>query len=152
MIFVATGTTGFDALVEAMDDLAPTLAESVVVQIGHGRYIPRHVDHFRFAPSLKPYYEQASLVVAHGGMAICVEVLGYGKPLVAVDNPDRFDKHQQDILNVLAAQNYLIWCKDLGKLPETLRRAKETEFERYVAPDCEIHTVIREFLKDLGRP
>jgi UDP-N-acetylglucosamine transferase subunit ALG13 len=119
------------------------------MQIGQGRYVPRQAEYFRFEPSLKPYYEQASLVVAHGGMGTCMEVLGCGKPLVAVDNPDRFDQHQEDLLTVLAAQNYLIWCKDLSELPKALRRARETEFKRYVVPDCEIHTVIREFLENL---
>jgi len=148
MIFVATGTTGFDALVEEMDHLAPSLAEPVIMQIGNGRYIPQQTEYFRFAPSLKPYYEQASLVVAHGGMGICLEVLGYGKPLIALSNPDRYDQHQQDILNVLAAQNHLIWCHELSELPEALKRATGKRFERYVTPECEIHTVITEFLQN----
>jgi len=150
MIFVATGTTGFDALVEEMDRLAPSLAEAVVMQIGNGQYTPQQTEYFRFAPSLKPYYEQASLVVAHGGMGICLEVLNCGKPLIALSNPDRYDQHQQDILNVLATQNYLIWCHKLSELPETLKRATQEKFKRYVTPDCKIHTVITEFLQNQG--
>jgi beta-1,4-N-acetylglucosaminyltransferase len=150
MIFVATGTTGFDVLVERMDRLALTLAEEVVMQIGSGRYIPRQAEYFRFAPSLEPYYERASLVVSHGGAATCLEVLGHGKPLIALSNPDRYDQHQQDVLGVLAGENYLIWCKDLNALPEVLRRAREWEFKRYVVPKCEIHTVVKEFLQNQG--
>jgi len=149
MIFVATGTTGFDALAERMDRLAPSLDEPVVIQLGNGCYIPRRTEYFRFAPSLKPYYEQASLVMAHGGMGICLEVLDCGRPLIALDNPDRFDQHQQDMLRVLAAQNYLIWCQDVNDLPEALERARQHKFRRYVASACEIHGVIRAFLQGL---
>lgn len=149
MIFVATGTTGFDALAERMDRLASSLDETVVIQLGNGCYVPRRAEYFRFAPSLQPYYERASLVMAHGGMGICLEVLDCGKPLIALDNPDRFDQHQQDMLRVLAAQNYLIWCQDLNDLPEALERARQHEFRRYTASECEIHRVIREFLQGL---
>jgi beta-1,4-N-acetylglucosaminyltransferase len=148
MIFVATGTTGFDALAERMDQIAPTLDEPVIIQLGDGRYVPRQAEYFRFAPSLKPYYGEASLVIAHGGMGICLEVLDCGKPLIALDNPDRFDQHQQDVLRVLAAQNYLVWCQDLNELPEALERARHREFKRYVPPQCEVHIVIAGFLQD----
>ena len=37
MLFVTTGTTGFDAMVKLMDHLPPSLSEPVVLQIGNGR-------------------------------------------------------------------------------------------------------------------
>ena len=147
MIFVATGTTGFDVLVKRMDDLAPTLAESVIMQIGSGQYVPQQAEYFRFAPSLKPYYQQASLVVAHGGMAICLEVLTHGKPLIALSNSDRYDQHQQDILSALASDDFLIWCRHLDDLATELQNAQTKQFNRYVAPSCTIHTVIIQFLQ-----
>lgn len=124
MVFVATGTTGFDALVEEIDHLAPTLAEAVIMQIGNGQYIPRQTEYFRFAPSLEPYCEQASLVVAHGGLGTCMEVLEYGKPLIGLSNPDRYDRHQQDLLSVLAAENHLIWRRELSGLAEAIQQAR----------------------------
>jgi len=150
MIFVATGTTGFDALVERMDQLVSTLGESVVMQIGNGQYIPQHAEYFRFAPSLTLYYEQASLVVAHGGVGITLEVLDCGKPLVSLSNPDRYDQHQQDVLSTLAAQNYLIWCRELSELTEAIQQAKQSTFERYVRPRCTIHDQIKDFLDNLA--
>ena len=146
MIFVAAGTTGFDALVKKMDELAPALHEPVTMQIGSGTFIPQRAEYFRFAVSLQPYYERASLVVAHGGMGTCLEVLRCNKPLIALANPDRYDQHQQDIISVLAEQNYLIWCKELNELAEALRRAQQQEFARYVAPECQIHIVIQKYL------
>ena len=150
MILVATGTTGFDALVERMDQLASTLDEAIVMQIGNGEYIPQHADYFRFAPSLTPYYEQASLVVAHGGVGITLEVLDCGKPLVSLSNPDRYDQHQQDVLSALAAQDYLTWCRELSELAGAIQHAKQTTARRYVKPKCTIHAQIKDFLDDLA--
>ena len=146
MIFVAVGTTDFDALVQAMDRLCPTLAEEVVIQIGHGCYEPQHARFFRFAPSLRPHYESSSLVVAHGGLGITMEVLEQGKPLVSVSNPDRYDRHQDDLLETLEAEGCLLWCRELSQLPETIEQARKTTFKRYVKPECRIAEIIGDFL------
>jgi len=149
MIFVATGTTGFDALATEIDRLAPTLCEDIVVQIGNGQYIPQQAEYFRFKPSLEPYYKQASLVIAHGGLGICMEVLEHGKPLIGLSNPDRYDQHQQDLLSTLATQNYLVWCHELSGLAEAIRQARQTTFRQYTKPECVIHLQIKSFLDDL---
>ena len=56
MIFGTVGSTEFDDLVERIDALAPALDEPVTCQIGLGRYVPRHCEHFRFAPSLDDFF------------------------------------------------------------------------------------------------
>jgi UDP-N-acetylglucosamine transferase subunit ALG13 len=145
-VFVAVGTTEFDALVEAIDRLAPTLGAEVTVQIGHGRYEPRNCRYFRLAPSLEPYYEWADVVVAHGGFGITMEVLRKGKKLISLSNPDRYDEHQSDLLGTLEAEGYLAWCRDLAQLPALLSRIQEMQFKPYVPPECHIHTVIADFL------
>ena len=149
MIFVAVGTTDFDALTMKMDEIAPTLPEKVVMQIGNGGYIPENCQYFRFAPSLEPYYAQANVVVAHGGLGITTEALERGKKLISVQNTTCHGGHQEDLLSAWAQEGYLIWCQDLNELPEALERAQKHTFRRYVAPDCEIHTVVKKFLKDL---
>ena len=150
MIFVTVGTTEFDELVRAMDDLAPQLAEEVVVQIGKGIYEPRHVaGYFRFEPSLDGYYERASVVVAHGGLGTAMEVLHRGGKLVGVPNPDRYDRHQEDLLSYLAEKGHLLWCPDLSELASTLDRVRETEFVPYEPPECHIPEVVASFLHRL---
>jgi len=147
MIFVAVGTTDFDALIMKMDEIASVLSEEVVMQTGNGRYIPRNCQYFRFAPSLEPYYDSSTIVVSHGGLGIVTEALERGKRLIAVENITCHGGHQGELLSILAEQGYLIWCRDLNDLPEELERAHHHEFKRYVAPGCEIHVVVREFLK-----
>jgi len=147
MIFVAVGTTDFDALIKKMDEIAPTLPEEVVMQIGNGQYVPGNCQYFRFAPSLEPYYEDATIVVSHGGLGITTEALGKGKRLVGVENSTCHGAHQQELLSTLSEEGYLLWCQDLDDLPGALERARHHEFKRYVVPKCEIHTVVREFLQ-----
>lgn len=149
MIFCTVGTTDFDPLVQAMDALAPTLDEPVVFQIGQGSYEPKHGRWFRFAPSLEPYLEEARVVVAHGGFGTTIEALQMGKPLVSVPNPDRYDRHQEEILRRFAAEGYLIACFDLTDLAASIARARDTQLRPYQPPKTTLHLEIRAFLDGL---
>jgi beta-1,4-N-acetylglucosaminyltransferase len=146
MIFVTVGSTDFDPLIKKMDELAPELGSEVVMQIGLGQYIPKTGRHFRFAPSLDPYLAQAELIVGHGGLGTIVEALEQGRKLVCVVNPTTYDRHQEHLLRLFAAQNHLIWCQKLDDLAQAIRRARETQLTPYHLPQCHIHEVIAEFL------
>jgi len=146
MIFVTVGTSDFDPLVKKMDELAPTLAEPVVAQIGTGEYVPRNCEYFRFAPSLEPYYDRADVVVAHGGLGTTMEVLKKGKKLISVENTTCIDSHQTDILEGFSAEGHLIWCRDLDELPSLLARLPAIHLKPYVSPPCEIAEIIRDFV------
>lgn len=145
-VFVTVGSTDFDALIQAVDALALSIPVQGVMQIGHGQYTPVNMPYFRFAPSLAPYYEQASLVIAHGGLATTIEVLRRGLPLVSVSNPDRYDNHQQDLLAAMAEEGYLVWCRRLDELKQAIETAQTRPLRCYQSPECEIHLVINEFL------
>jgi beta-1,4-N-acetylglucosaminyltransferase len=150
MIFVAVGTNDFDALIEKMDEMAPTLPEEVVMQIGNGQYVPRNCRYFRFAPSLESHYDGATIVVSHGGLGITTEALERGKKLVGVENSTCHGAHQQELLSTLSEEGYMLWCQDVDELPEALERARRHEFKKYVASRCEIHTVVSDFLQKQG--
>jgi UDP-N-acetylglucosamine transferase subunit ALG13 len=146
MILVTVGTTDFDDLVVRMDELAATMTEEVVAQIGRGDHVPQHMTSFRFAPSLEPYYERARLVIAHGGLGTAIEVIQRGLPLIALSNPDRYDRHQDDLLRALEQRGHLIWCRDLAMLPEALQQVEQRRFTPYETPECAIAQVIRQLL------
>lgn len=149
MIFVITGTIGFEDLIKGVDILVKDkkLKEKVVIQIGNSRYLPKYCEYFRFDKSLDSYYESARLVIAHGGAGTTFEVLEKRLPLISVNNPHRTDKHQEDILRALSKNKYLIWCKDLNKLADCISKAKNFKFKKYISPKCTIHNKINEFLK-----
>jgi UDP-N-acetylglucosamine transferase subunit ALG13 len=146
MIFVTVGSTDFEGLIARMDELAPALGDEVVMQIGLGSYEPRHARYFRFAPSLDHYYDQAEIVVAHGGLGTIVEALERDKKLICVVNPITYDRHQEHLLRTFEAQNYLLWCKDLQHLDEAIQQARKMQFGRYQPPECHIHEVIARYL------
>lgn len=148
MIFVTVGSTDFDPLIKNMDELAPELRDEVVMQIGLGGYLPKNGRYFRFAPSLDPYLAQAGLIVGHGGLGTIVEALEQGKRLVCVVNPTTYDRHQEHLLSLFAAQNHLIWCRKLDDLAQAIRQAQETELTPYHPPPCHIHQIIHEFLSN----
>lgn len=147
MILVTVGTSGFDQLVETIDQLATSLDDQVVIQIGYGRYIPNNCQYFRFAPSLESYYDEADVIVASAGVGTMMEVLRKGKRLITVENTTCIDHHQTDLLNMIAEQKYLVWCRDLSELPALLKQIHALELQPYRRPPCEIGQVIKEFLK-----
>jgi beta-1,4-N-acetylglucosaminyltransferase len=149
MIFVTVGTTDFDALVEAVDRLAPQLGDEVVAQIGRGQYEPRNIRWFRTAPSLEPHYRDADVVISHGGLGTVIEVASTGKPLLALSNPDRYDRHQDDLLGYMERQGHLLWCRDLASLESALQRVRAMEFRPYETPPTRVHLVIQEYLDRL---
>jgi beta-1,4-N-acetylglucosaminyltransferase len=151
VIFVTVGSTKFIALVRKMDELAPSLGDEVVMQIGNGSYSPKNCRFFRYAASLEPYYDQADLIVAHGGLGTIVEVSERGKKLICVVNPTTMDLHQEHLLRIYAEKNYLLWCKDLKQLAAAIQQAQEMQFARYQPPECYVHDVIKDYLVGLGR-
>ncbi|MBN1487731.1 MAG: hypothetical protein JW981_08825 [Anaerolineae bacterium] len=149
MIFVTVGTSDFDLLVETIDELAPTLGEEVVIQIGRGDYIPRNCEHFRYAPSLAPYYDKANIVISQGGMGTTFEVLERGKKLLSVENTTCVDTHQTEILKVLSEEGHLIWCKSMDELAAALEEIRTLDLKPYNPPTCEIAHIVKDFLNQL---
>ena len=150
MIFVTIGSTDFDPLIIKMDELAPTLGDKVVMQIGNGQYVPRNGPFFRFAETLDDYYRQADVIVAHGGLGTIIEALELHKALVCVVNPTTYDRHQEHLLEVFAQQGYLLWCKDMEHLPQAVAEARASSFARYQSPACHIAEAINAYLARPG--
>lgn len=149
MIFVTVGAGDFNALIQAMDELAPRLAaagEKVLLQIGHGAYVPQHAEYFRFAPSLEPYFDQADVIVSHGGIGVVTEVLRKGKRLVGVSNHDRYDDHQDDLLRAMAAREHLVWCQDMHHLADAIAHATTAALVPYQEEPGQIAEIIIDFV------
>jgi len=151
MLFVTVGTTDFDSLIKAMDQLAAELDEKVIAQIGKGKYIPDNMEYFRFTPALDRYFDMARIVISHGGMGTILEVLQKGNKLIGINNPDRYDLHQEDLLEVLEKQGFLIWCRTLNLIPEALQKAEALDFVPYHKPCCTIAEVIKDYLDRIAQ-
>jgi beta-1,4-N-acetylglucosaminyltransferase len=145
MIFVTVGTGYFDELVLAMDQIASSLEEPVIAQIGEGSYKPQSMEFFKFTNDIQAYYRQASMIISHGGAGTLSEVLQLNKPIIAVADPHQPDNHQEQILRIWSEKKYLVWCKDLSTLQSSILEAR-TGLQPYQLPDNWIHTIIRDFL------
>jgi beta-1,4-N-acetylglucosaminyltransferase len=150
-IFVAVGTSHFDSLIGKMDELAPRLGEKVVMQIGLGRIQPRNAEYFRFAPSLQPYIDEASIVISHGGFGVMTEALSRGKPVIGVENTDMYDNHQTELLEQFAEEEYILWCRTMDDLEAAIREAPRRTFRPYAKPESTIGARIRKFLDETAR-
>ena len=146
MIFVTVGTTRFDELVEAMDKIAPALHEAVIIQAGNHKYRPSNCTYFTFDNDLLKYYDEADIVVAHGGAGITFEVLNLGKKLISVENPHVLEGHQGDLLGKLSQEGYLIWCRDLNTILNCINSARKMKVKHYIRPHCEIGVMIANLL------
>ncbi|SMC26272.1 UDP-N-acetylglucosamine transferase subunit ALG13 [Desulfacinum hydrothermale DSM 13146] len=149
MIFVTVGTTlPFDDLIRQVDRLVERgeIHEPVVCQIGTGSYRPRHCQYFDFQPTLDPWYQEASVVVAHGGTGTVLELLGLQKPFVAVANPRAVDDHQVQFLRKLESVGSVLWCRDLEKLPAYLLEAPGHRAQGL--PYCSLARHLMERLED----
>ncbi len=151
-VFITVGTTDFDALVRAVDTSTWIDGYTGAFQIGEGSHEPTSLPFVRFAPSLDPYFDNADVVVSHGGMATTMEVLRRGLPLVSVSNDDRRDGHQDDILSELEAGGHLVWCRSLDEIGAAVERAATTELQPYREPESTIHEVVEDFLGREHRP
>ncbi len=155
MIFATVGAGDFDALIQALDNLAPQFAAAghpILLQIGHGAYVPTQAEYFRFAPSLEPYFDQARLIVSHGGIGVVTEVLRKGKRLVAVSNHDRYDDHQDDLLRAMSMRGHLIWCQDLRHLADAIAQAQSAVLTPYQEEPGQLADIIMDFILYGRRP
>jgi len=155
MIYVTVGTEGFDPLAKKMDELVGEgkINEKVVIQIGCGKYIPKNCEHYDIVPSEKheELYKKADLIISHGGAGTIFEVLERGKKMIGVENPCVADSHQSDLLGEFSEKGFLVWCKNLDDLEETIKKIKKIKYKKYQQPECKIQYKIKEFLDNLKK-
>jgi UDP-N-acetylglucosamine transferase subunit ALG13 len=147
MIFVTVGTFKGEELLKRVDEIAPLTDEDFLCQTGHSTYIPRTCPSFKFAPSLDKYYQEARVVICHGGLGSTFELLRLHKPMIGVNNTLIPDNHQQELLQKLAQDGYILWCKELKELQDYIILSRTYEFKKYNPPACSLSTAIVNFLK-----
>ncbi len=99
-IFVSVGSMmPFDRLVQAMDEwAAANPAVPVEIQIGRGRYEPRHARFVRLVPvtDYRRKVADARLFVAHAGMGSIIAAIEAGKPLLMLPRLSARGEHNND--------------------------------------------------------
>lgn len=161
MIFMTVGSTFFDAMVSTVDKLAGDgiIQDKVIAQIGSGRYVPKHAEFFRYAPSLEQYYSQANIIISHAAAGTLFTALGMGKKIIAVSNPRLglymdtdavnaysstkgreigISNRQQGLPMRLEDEGYLVWCEKVSDIMDALEGVKGAKLKEYQSPPCNI--------------
>jgi len=99
-VFVSVGSMmPFDRLVQAMDEWAAAHPQvPVEIQIGRGRYEPRHAGFVRLMPvdQYRRRVADARLFVAHAGMGSIISAIEAGKPLLMLPRRQARGEHNTD--------------------------------------------------------
>jgi len=129
LIFVTVGmhTKGFDRLLKKMDDIARTLEEEVVMQIGHTSFRPENAQWFDFTTEagIKEWCKKARVVVTQPAMSI-LDAQEQGTPVIVVPRLKGYheviDDHQLDFARELEKEGKVTAVYDVDKLEEALRK------------------------------
>lgn len=100
MIFVTLGTMHLDfaRLVRKMDAIAAASGERVIMQIGLGKTLPKHCEHFAFRPrdEIAHLIRESRLVVTHAGIGSVIDALHAQRPLIVAPRLRRYGEHNND--------------------------------------------------------
>lgn len=146
MIFVTVGTTAFDSLIKAMDDISNRVKEPIICQIADGKYLPKNCEYFRFKPTLEEEFHNADLVICHGGAGTLFKLLELNKKTISIPNLERKDKHQTDLIDALSEGNYIISCYELSQLWQKISGSNSVVLTKYQGSECRIAEEIVKFI------
>ncbi|HXK86333.1 MAG: hypothetical protein GXW89_14120 [Phycisphaerae bacterium] len=126
MTLITVGTQFFDSLLQEADRLAGLgrLPGPVRAQIGTSRFEPRHMSWFRFCRGLREQFQQADLVIAHGGTGTVCELIEAQVPFIAVVNHAKAGDHQLEFLEDLSALYDLCWIRSPAELADAIPAAR----------------------------
>ncbi len=156
MILVTVGMQlGFDRLIKAMDQLAPSLGQDIVAQTGKGAYLARNLlQHSSIEPrEFEKLVAQASLIVSHAGIGTILSAQRASKPIVLFPRRAALGEHRND--HQLATCRQLEGRDGIGiafeeyELPEAISLGLEKggiQRER-AKPHFELERAVRHFIE-----
>ncbi|MHA2134099.1 MAG: PssE/Cps14G family polysaccharide biosynthesis glycosyltransferase [Candidatus Thorarchaeota archaeon] len=150
MIFVTVGTAYYDPLIKEIDRLVGSgeVVDTVVAQIGRGKYEPVNIPFFRFIKSLKSAYDSADLIVSTGGAGTTLECVTRGLRLVVVENRTLMEGHQAQLIGEMSRRGHLLWCVDVNALGECIETARASTFTPFVSDTPHMHEMIVQLLEE----
>lgn len=135
MIFISVGSREypFDRLIRKVDELVAdgTITDTVIGQIGHSRYEPKHFQWHRFLDRdvFREHQAKADLIISHAGAGALVSALKLGKTVISVPRLYRYgehiDDHQTQISGMFAQEGYLWEVLDMEDLGRVLQESVE---------------------------
>ena len=156
MIIVTVGMQlGFDRLIAAMDDLAPSLGMPVIAQTGKGSYAPRNMEaRVTIAPSeFEALVGDARLIVAHAGIGTVLTAARCAKPILLMprraDLNEHRNDHQMATVRKLAGRPGIVVANNESELPARIAEGLAlTDFTAVQSPTARrLHGALAAFIE-----
>lgn len=152
MIFASLGTMDmpFVRMARAVDLLAASTDEEVIVQTGWTDYEYKHAKAFKFCTKdeMQQYIDRASLLIMQGGWGAISEAMEKHKRMVIIPRYDKTEHiHDQfQLIRKLDEQGCVIGVFDEKDLPKKIEEARTFDFKQLQKGNAEI--LIREKLTE----
>ncbi|GLS89025.1 hypothetical protein GCM10007916_00920 [Psychromonas marina] len=134
-VFVTVGTTKFDAMIKALDELFAQKAFShheVLFQIADGVYVPKSNTYVTMLSTIEEAYREHDLVITHAGAGSIFRLLELRKKIIIIPNVDRIDTHQTDIAKYMGDNQHALICDDLSALGENISQSSTFKYIPYL--------------------
>ena len=156
MIFVVLGTheLPFDRLLKEIDKLilAGDIKEEVIVQAGHTKYRSEQMNFMDFTTyeHMAELYQQASLIITHGGTGSITLGMKMGKKIIAVPRLVKYgehnDDHQLEIVKQFQQTGHILYWDESMELADILRGIETFQPTSFVSGNSHILTIIRNYI------
>lgn len=112
MILVTVGHKEFDRLIRAMDLIAKTSNEKIIMQIGYKpHFLPQNAEYFGFVKrkDMDDYFNRSEVIISHCSVSSILHARMHGKPLIVIPRLSCFgeaiDDHQTDFAKKIEHKN-----------------------------------------------
>ena len=143
VILVTVGTQlGFDRLIKAVDEIALTLPNKVVAQIGRGDYVPKNMECERdLAPvEFDRLMASASLIVSHAGIGTVLTAQKMRKPIILVPRRADLGEHRNDHQIATAKQltdrDGILVVYELQLLADSIEKGLKAQYPNPLIPEA----------------
>ncbi len=131
MIFATVGThyQSFERFVRAVDALAGSTGEEVIIQRGATPLEPAHAQAFTYASAseIEALMRSARVVLTHAGAGSLMMARAVARAIVVVPRVKRFgemvDDHQLELADALERLGWVAVVRNVGDLPAAIERA-----------------------------
>lgn len=159
MILVLLGTfpTEFTRPLSEIEKLLNSgiIREEIIVQNGYTRFDSNYMDlrGFISLKELEQLYEEASLIISHGGSGSIIKGLKLGKKVIAIPRLSKFgevvDDHQLELVNEFANLGYLLPWNENQRLEDVLKYAITFHPKKYLSQKEKIIQFLDNYLESL---
>ena len=160
MILVLLGTheLPFPRLIEQVKQSIDNgvITGRVVIQSGHTK-IESHenIDAYKFISfeEIQKLYEEADLIITHGGTGSIISGIKLGKKVIAVPRLSKYnehnDDHQKEIVEAFATKGYILKCYEEDSLSDIIKLSEDFTPKPFESKRDQMLNVIESFIEKI---